>query len=116
MCEVLVNLTCALAFPKIDAKTPSPAFPVVRAPDDASVGAGRPVMAAARFGAGRVFVCGDLTAFVPFRIGHADNAALLLNAFGWLTNRPVDAAVREAFARSPFLTEADARHIREEER
>ena len=73
-------------------------------------------MAAARFGAGRVFVCGDLTAFVPFRIGHADNAALLLNAFGWLTDRPVNAAAREAFARSLFLTEADARRIYEEER
>ena len=116
--EVLVNVTRAISFPKLDAKTktPSPAFPVVRAPEDASVGAGRPVMAAARFGAGRVFVCGDLTAFVPFRIGHANNAALLLNAFGWLLDRPVDAAAREAFARSLFLTEADARRIHAEER
>ena len=30
--------------------------------------------------------------------------------------RPVAAAAREAFARSPFLTEADARRIHEEER
>ena len=113
--EVLVNVTCALAFPNIDNGSPSPAFPVVCAPADAAVGSGRPVMAAARFGSGRVFVCGDITAFVPFRIGHAGNAALLLNAFGWLANRPVDAAGREAFARSPFLTEADLRKIKQEE-
>jgi phage terminase large subunit-like protein len=58
---------------------------------------------------------GDITAFVPFRIGHAGNAALLFNAFGWLANRPVDAAGREAFARLPFLTEADLRKIKQEE-
>ena len=113
--KVLVNLTRALSFPKLGKGTPSPAFPVVRTPDDAAVGAGRPVMAAARFGEGRVFVCGDLTAFVPFRIEHADNAALLVNAFGWLANRPVDAARREAFARSLFLTESDLKKIKQEE-
>ena len=113
--EVLVNLTRALSFPKLGKGTPSPAFPVVRTPDDAAVGAGRPVMAAARFGEGRVFVCGDLTAFVPFRIEHADNAVLLINAFGWLANRPVDAARREAFARSLFLTESDLKKIKQEE-
>ena len=113
--EVLVNLTCALSFPKIDKRTPSTAFPVASAPVDAAVGAGRPVMAATRFGAGRVFVCGDITAFVPFRIGHAGNAALLFNAFGWLANRPVDAAGREAFARSLFLTETDLKKIKNEE-
>ncbi|MBP3404716.1 MAG: hypothetical protein J6N18_01325, partial [Kiritimatiellae bacterium] len=113
--EVLVNLTRALSFPKIDKRTPSAAFPVVRTPNDAAVGAGRPVMAAARFGEGRVFVCGDLTAFVPFRIEHADNAALLINAFGWLVNRPVNAARRGAFARSLFLTESDLKKIKQEE-
>ena len=99
----------------LDGGAPSPAFPVVRAPEDAEVGAGLPVMAAARFGAGRVFVCGDLTAFQPFRIEHADNAALLVNAIGWLAGRPADAEARKRFIRSRFLSEADARKINDEE-
>ena len=58
-----------------------------------------PVMAAQESGKGRVAVTSDPMAFQPYRIGEADNAALLLNTFGWLLREKVDAAMREGFRR-----------------
>ena len=43
-----------------------------------------PVMAAQKFGKGRVVVTVDPMAFQPYRICEADNARLLLNTFAWL--------------------------------
>ena len=74
-----------------------------------------PVMAAIPFGKGRVFVCADLMAFQPFRIEHADNAALLVNVFGWLLRKPADDAMRENFRANLFLTERGARDMLSQE-
>ena len=85
----------------------SPAKPVVKVPDGAKAQAGRALMAAATVGKGRVFFSADAMVFQPFRIEHADNAALLENVMGWLLDRPVTQAMREDFKANLFLTERD---------
>ena len=67
-------------------------------------------------GKGRLFVNFEPMAFQPFRIEHADNAALLENVFGWLSHTPVTAEMREEFRRNLFLTEADLRQIAADEK
>lgn len=66
---------------------------------DAAVGA----MSALELGKGRAFFCADVMAFQPYRIGEADNAALLENLVGWLLRRPVTGEMREEFRRGLFL-------------
>ena len=116
--KVLVGNTRTMSYPKKSRKEPNPprGEPVVVVPDGAETGAGSPVVATAHFGAGRMVFCADALLFQPFRIEHDDNANLLLNAFGWLTGRPVDAALRAAFRKGLYLTEADLRQVAEEER
>ena len=64
----------------------------------------------------RVFASTDPMMFQPFRIEHGDNANLLLNAVGWLARRPVTDAMREKFRKSLFLTEADLKRIKADEK
>lgn len=85
----------------------SPAKPVVKVPDGAKAQAGCVLMAAATVGKGRVFFSADAMVFQPFRIEHADNAALLENVMGWLLDKPVTQAMREDFKANLFLTERD---------
>ena len=54
-------------------------------------------VAAQTFGKGRVVVSADPMAFQPFRIGEADNAALLVNVLGWLLDEPVTDRTRAEF-------------------
>jgi hypothetical protein len=54
-------------------------------------------VAAQTFGKGRVVVSADPMAFQPYRITTADNAALLVNALGWLLDEPVTDQTRAAF-------------------
>ena len=56
-----------------------------------------PVMAAQQFGRGRVVVTVDPMAFQPYRIGEADNAALLLNTFAWLLGEKTTPEARASF-------------------
>ena len=90
--------------------------PLVSFTETASASAGAPVMAAEEYGKGRLFVNFEPMAFQPFRIEHADNAALLENVFGWLSHAPVTAEMREEFRRNLFLTEADLRQIAADEK
>ena len=78
---------------------------VVNIPSDAENCAGACAMAAVEVGKGRVFVSADAMAFQPFRIGEADNAALLENVVGWLLGKPVTQAMRDEFKANLFLTE-----------
>ena len=78
---------------------------VVNIPSDAENCAGACAMAAVEVGKGRVFVSADAMAFQPFRIGEADNAALLENVVGWLLGKPVTQAMRDEFKKNLFLTE-----------
>jgi len=55
------------------------------------------VFAAQVSGKGRVAVSADPMAFQPGRILEADNAALLLNTFGWLLDENVTNSMRENF-------------------
>jgi hypothetical protein len=55
------------------------------------------VFAAQVSGKGRVAVTADPMAFQPGRILEADNAALLLNTFGWLIGENVTNSMRENF-------------------
>ena len=55
------------------------------------------VFAAQVSGKGRVAVSADPMAFQPGRILEADNAALLLNTFGWLLGENVTNSMRENF-------------------
>ena len=55
------------------------------------------VVAAQVSGKGRVVVSADPMAFQPCRILEADNAALLLNMFGWLLGESVTSESRAAF-------------------
>ena len=54
-------------------------------------------IAAQSFGKGRVVVSADPMAFQPYRITTADNAALLVNALGWLLDEPVTDRTRAVF-------------------
>jgi len=54
-------------------------------------------IAAQSFGKGRVVVSADPMAFQPYRITTADNAALLVNALGWLLDEPVTDQTRAVF-------------------
>jgi len=56
-----------------------------------------PVMAAQKSGKGRVAVMADPMAFQPYRIGEADNAGLLLNAFAWLLDEKTTPESRASF-------------------
>ena len=56
-----------------------------------------PVMGAQESGKGRVVLMSDPMAFQPYRIREADNAALLVNVFGWLLRADVTPAMREKF-------------------
>lgn len=105
--------TRRLAFPAFKNGAENRAAAVVSA--KGADGKSAPVMAAIPFGNGRVFVCADLMSFQPFRIEHADNAALLANVFGWMLDTPVDDAMREAFRANLFLTERDAREMLSQE-
>lgn len=71
---------------------------VVSLPETSSM-PGACVLAAQTDGKGRVAVCADPMAFQPTRILQADNAALLLNMFGWLIGEPPTTAERAAFMR-----------------
>ncbi|MBQ6248092.1 MAG: hypothetical protein IJK04_14565, partial [Kiritimatiellae bacterium] len=84
----------------------SAAWPVVKVPEDAEAGAGRATMAALEIGEGRMFFSSDAMAFQPFRIGEADNAALLENIVGWLLKKPVTQSMRDEFKASLFVDEA----------
>jgi hypothetical protein len=55
------------------------------------------VFAAQVSGKGRVAVSADPMAFQPGRVLEADNAALLLNTFGWLLSENVTNSMRENF-------------------
>ena len=89
--------------------------PLVRLTPTASECAGEVAMAAQSSGKGRLFVNFEPMAFQPFRIEHADNAALLENVFGWLLHTPVTQEMRDAFKRNLFLTEADLKQVAREE-
>ena len=89
--------------------------PLVRLTPTASECAGEVAMAAQTSGKGRLFVNFEPMAFQPFRIEHADNAALLENVFGWLLHTPVTQEMRDAFKRNLFLTEADLKQVAREE-
>ena len=69
---------------------------VVSLPQSSSM-PGACVVAAQVSGKGRVVVSADPMAFQPYRVLEADNAALLLNTFGWLLGEPVTSESREAF-------------------
>lgn len=84
--------------------------PVVKTPK------GGTVCATLEWGKGRVFLTTDAMLFQPFRIEHADNAALLVNAIGWLFDKPVTESDRKSFKDNLFLTEKTLRQIAEEER
>jgi len=56
-----------------------------------------PVMVAQKFGKGRVAVTAEPMAFQPYRIGEADNAALLLNTFAWLLGEKATPETRASF-------------------
>ncbi len=56
-----------------------------------------PVMGAQESGKGRVVLMADPMAFQPYRIREADNAALLMNVFGWLLREDVTPTMREKF-------------------
>ena len=81
----------------------SAAQAVVRIPDDAEDGAGLPALATVEKGEGRVFVSPDVMVFQPFRIGVADNAALLENTVGWLLRKPVTDEMRRDFKDNLFI-------------
>ena len=89
--------------------------PLVRLTPTASECAGGMAMAAQEYGRGRLFVNFEPMVFQPFRIEHADNAALLENVFGWLSRTPVTQEMRDAFKRGLFLTEADLKQVAREE-
>ena len=86
------------------------AAPAVKTPD------GGVVCATLEWGRGRVFLTTDAMIFQPFRIEHADNAALLQNAIGWLFGKDVSDADRAAFKAGLFFTENTVRQISNEER
>ena len=84
----------------------SVAWPVVKVPEDAEIGAGKATMAALEIGKGRMFFSSDAMAFQPFRIGEADNAALLENIVGWLLRTPVTQEMRDEFKANLFVDDA----------
>ena len=84
----------------------SAAWPVVKVPEDAESGAGQATMAALEIGKGRMFFSSDAMAFQPFRIGEADNAALLENIVGWLVQKPVTQLMRDEFKAHLFVDDA----------
>jgi hypothetical protein len=84
---------------------------IVNIPPVAESCANSPAMAYGRYGKGKVFVSADAMAFQPFRIEHADNAALLVNIMGWLLDRPVTKSMRESFKSNLFLKESDLKSL-----
>jgi hypothetical protein len=81
------------------------AEPVVKIPDDCERGGGRSAMMALELGRGRVVLIADLMMFQPFRIGFADNAALLVNTAGWLLRKPVTQEMRDDFRKRGLFIE-----------
>jgi hypothetical protein len=63
-------------------------------------------VAAQAFGKGRVVISADPMAFQPDRILAADNAALLINTFGWLLGEKVTDTTRENFKKECRRLEA----------
>lgn len=88
--------------PMVPAKA-GEAVAVVKIPSTAQQQPGGIAMAAATCGKGRVFISADTMFCQPFRIGEADNAALLQNIVGWLARKPVTAAQREDFRKDLFV-------------
>ena len=116
--KVLVGITRTMSVPKRSKRDPKPTLacvPAVTAPADAESGAGGMVAATVENGAGRMAFFTDALLFQPFRIEHDDNANLLVNTIGWLTERPVDAALRAKFRANLFLTEKDLVSIEQED-
>lgn len=77
---------------------------------------GSVVCATLEWGRGRVFLTTDAMIFQPFRIEHADNAALLQNVMGWLFGKPATEADRAKFRENLFLTEETLRRMADEEK
>lgn len=100
----------ALPDSKRNPKLAGYALPAVKTPK------GAVVCATLEWGKGRVFLTTDAMIFQPFRIEHADNAALLQNVIGWLLGKPATDADRTRFRENLFLTEETLRKIAEEER
>ena len=90
--------------------------PLVSLTETASACPGEAAMAAQEYGKGRLFVNLEPMAFQPFRIEHADNAALLENVFGWLSHVKVTQSMRDEFKANLFLTEKDMRQIAKDEK
>ena len=108
--QLFAHSPMLLPDPKRNSDLPGYALPTVKTPK------GAVVCATLEWGKGRVFLTADAMMFQPFRIEHADNAALLQNVMGWLFGKPTTEADRMKFKENLFLTEETLRRMADEEK